>query len=203
MKQPVDAKPPTHRSRALVRGLLGLAVAAVPATALVLLWQATAGSVEPASREVVDASSPALEPTVPWPAPGVGLPPAPPPTAANATAAGMQLQATVSYRGDGSTLAPEARAYVFVRRIGERMPLGVERLTVAELPARVTFSGLDPSAPLEVVARLSRSGNVTFDPGDIEVVVPAADAGADASVELILAADRMPAERAPGQNIAR
>jgi len=62
---------------------------------------------------------------------------------------------------------------VFIRPVGERMPLGVQTYGVHDLPVQVNFSGPSAAAaaqPVEVVARLSMTGAVSLQAGDLELV---------------------------------
>jgi cytochrome c-type biogenesis protein CcmH len=66
---------------------------------------------------------------------------------------------------------PEDSVFIFARpAAGEAMPLAVKRLTVADLPAEVLLSDADAMMEqlrlsnfpqIELVARVSRSGNAT------------------------------------------
>lgn len=82
-----------------------------------------------------------------------------------------------------SRTQPEASVFVFARAAtGPRMPVAVERLTVAQLPAEIVLDDADSAMPSmklsqlsEVVigARVSASGNAIPQPGDLEVLSPA------------------------------
>lgn len=100
-----------------------------------------------------------------------------PPTAASPTQpqdhAAAPVDVEVSYSGAVDGLPETAKIYVFVRPVGERMPLGVQTFGVHELPLAVAFTpaaGAAEAKPVEVVARLSMSGQVSLQPGDLETV---------------------------------
>ena len=64
-----------------------------------------------------------------------------------------------------------SRIFVFLRRKGERMPLGVEQVEPGQLPMDVMFTYPDSSeGEFDVVARLSMSGMVNKSAGDLEVM---------------------------------
>lgn len=81
---------------------------------------------------------------------------------------------------DGLQAASDQTVYVFARQPeGPPMPLAVTRLKVADLPATVTLndamampggSVLSSAERVEVVARVSSSGSVTPQPGDLQGV---------------------------------
>ena len=101
------------------------------------------------------------------PAPAVASKPAP------AAAAGASIGVEVTYAGVALSLPDTAKIYIFVRPVGERMPLGVQTYAVRDLPVRVEFAGPSGAAdarPVEVVARLSLTGVVAMQAGDVEVV---------------------------------
>ncbi len=99
---------------------------------------------------------------------------------AEATAAetnAPQLEVDVKL-GDGIDADESASLFVYARAAnGPRMPLAVQRLTVADLPARVTLNDSMAMAPgmklssveaVEVVARISSRGIANRGSGDIE-----------------------------------
>lgn len=106
-----------------------------------------------------------------------GLPPEAPP--APQAAAGPGLQVTVRVAPDlGARLQPGDTLFVFARAAeGPRMPVAIARLPARPEPVQVTLddgSAMTPalrlSAQARVVvgARISRSGNATPQPGDLE-----------------------------------
>lgn len=83
----------------------------------------------------------------------------------------VPLAVAVDYAGDPAALPEPAMVFVFVRAAGQRMPLLVERFAASELPRSVTLKVPDdPGTGLEIVARLSRNGDVRLDPEDREIV---------------------------------
>ncbi|HMM86596.1 c-type cytochrome biogenesis protein CcmI [Azohydromonas sp.] len=93
--------------------------------------------------------------------------------------AGAGLRVRVALAGDLAGRArPQDTVFVFARPVeGPRMPLAVARLRVADLPAELTLddsSAMSPQMRLSafervvVVARVSRSGDVEPQPGDLE-----------------------------------
>ena len=83
------------------------------------------------------------------------------------------IDVSVAYRGDAAALPSTAKVYVFIRPVGQRMPLAVQTYTVGELPTTVEFSNpseASAGAKIEAVARLSLTGAVGLVPGDSEVV---------------------------------
>jgi cytochrome c-type biogenesis protein CcmH len=103
---------------------------------------------------------------------GEGGGPAPAPT-------GAYIEVDVSLK-PGMSLPPEAVVFVTARGIGGTpMPLAVQRLTVAELPAKVRLderSAMNPQMTIAtaqrvaVSARVSRSGTAMRSADDVEVV---------------------------------
>jgi hypothetical protein len=104
------------------------------------------------------------------PASSVGAPAAP--AAQPAAAGGAPITVDVAYAGARDALPETAKVYVFVRPVGERMPLAVQTFTPHDLPVAVEFASPTSATPagVEVVARLSISGEVALQPGDLEVV---------------------------------
>jgi hypothetical protein len=117
-------------------------------------------------------------PTTAAPSAPMATLPAPAPVAATAqlpvTAAGSGvIDVAVSYRGATDALPQAAKVYVFIRPVGQRMPLAVQTYAIADLPTTVEFSNPSESsadASVEAVARLSLTGAVALQPGDSEVV---------------------------------
>ena len=74
----------------------------------------------------------------------------------------------MAYSGAVDALPETAKVYVFVRPVGERMPLGVQTFGVHDFPLAVAFTPTDSTAKaqtVEVVARLSMSGAVSLQAG--------------------------------------
>lgn len=115
--------------------------------------------------------------------------------------AGLPIDVEVSYSGAVEALPATAKIYVFVRPVGERMPLGVQTFGVGELPLAVAFSpaaGASEAKNVEVVARLSMSGEVSMQPGDLQSVSGPLQFGAAAQrVQLTLGAPATAATTLP------
>ena len=105
--------------------------------------------------------------------------PASAPAEAAGREAGAGLRVRVALAGDlAGRVRPQDTVFVFARPVeGPRMPLAVARLRVADLPAELTLddsSAMSPQMRLSafervvVVARVSRSGDVDPQPGDLE-----------------------------------
>lgn len=85
--------------------------------------------------------------------------------------AGSPVRGLVTYAGDVRVLPETSVVYVFARRPGQTMPLAVERFEPSALPRTVEFERRDSEVPdVELVARLSLTGDVYQQPGDSEVV---------------------------------
>lgn len=92
--------------------------------------------------------------------------------------------------GDGDTV------FVFARAVsGPRMPLAIKRMTVRELPARfvlddsLSMAGgpkLSSQAQVVVGARVSKSGNATPQPGDLEGLSEPVAPGGGADVRVTI-----------------
>ena len=104
----------------------------------------------------------AVTPAVPAPAPAAG---------------GPRLRIAVSLE-PSLQVEPEDTVFVFARAVnGPPMPLAVARFRAAELPRQVELNDAMAMAPglklssfaqVEVLARVSRSGNAQAQPGDLE-----------------------------------
>ena len=94
-------------------------------------------------------------------------------TAATGAMVTIEVAAAASLQAD-----PQTRVFVIVRPLaGPPMPVAVRALSFAELPAVVQLSDADAMQPgrtlsrfdkVAVLARLSRSGSPTSQPGDVE-----------------------------------
>lgn len=106
-----------------------------------------------------------------------GTAPAPAEAAAAQAGAGLRVRVALA-DGLAGRARPQDTVFVFARPLeGPRMPLAVARLRVADLPAELTLddsSAMSPQLRLSafervvVVARVSRSGGVDPQPGDLE-----------------------------------
>jgi hypothetical protein len=94
--------------------------------------------------------------------------------AAVTTSAGTgAIEVNVTYAGTAAALPEAAKVYVFIRPVGERMPLAVQTFAARELPVAVEFShpkDASAGASVEAVARLSLSGAVALGAGDTEAI---------------------------------
>jgi cytochrome c-type biogenesis protein CcmH len=91
-----------------------------------------------------------------------------PPAAANAPGLTVKVDLAAALR---DKVQPSDSVFIFARATsGPPMPLAVKRLTVADLPAEVSLSDSDAMMPqlklsgfaqVQLVARISRSGNAT------------------------------------------
>src|SRR5512147_1803903 len=106
------------------------------------------------------------------PAALLGAPAAPAVQPTAPAASGAPITVDVAYGGAIDALPETAKVYVFVRPVGQRMPLAVQMFAPRDLPVAVEFSSPTTPTPagVEVVARLSISGEVAMQPGDLEVV---------------------------------
>lgn len=124
-----------------------------------------------------------------------GLPPLP------ATAAPAGTALTVNVKLDPGLAARirlhgDASIFVIARAIaGPPMPVAVEKRSVQELPLTATLDDGDSPMPtqklsalqeVEVIARMSMSGNAMAEPGDLESVPVRVRLPADAPVELTI-----------------
>ena len=103
-----------------------------------------------------------------------------PPAAGKVVEAGDNAPAALRLRlslAPGLTAAPDATVFVFARTPGTPMPLAVDRFLASELPREVVLDegsamipgqGLRSVPALEVVARVTASGGVRAQPGDLE-----------------------------------
>lgn len=125
-----------------------------------------------------------------------GLPPAPAPSA-DAVAAQGEVELKVTVALDPSLrdkVQPDDTVFVFARAAsGPPMPLAVERLRVADLPAQVALSDADAMMPqlkltnfpeVELVARISRAGNAVS--GDWLGSLPAVKTAASGAYEVTI-----------------
>jgi len=142
-----------------------------------------ASGLEEGLRQARAAAAPASQAGAAEEAVGGGAGREPGPASAPAEAAGREagagLRVRVALAGDlAGRVRPQDTVFVFARPVeGPRMPLAVARLRVADLPAELTLddsSAMSPQMRLSafervvVVARVSRSGDVDPQPGDLE-----------------------------------
>ncbi|WP_290705530.1 c-type cytochrome biogenesis protein CcmI [Amphritea sp.] len=93
----------------------------------------------------------------------------------------VKLELTVSLNPElASRVKPDMTVFIFARPVGGRMPLAAKRLTVADLPVSLVLDdslSMSPDALLssadqvEVVARISASGQPRPAPGDLSGMI--------------------------------
>jgi hypothetical protein len=147
---------PSYRTRNIVLAAIAIVIAVAAGVRVALT-----------SPSHPHAAAPMAQPKA-----GVAPPQAPqlPVAADSATGA---IDVSVTYHGDATVLPATAKVYVFIRPVGQRMPLAVQTYAVGDLPTSVEFSSPSESsagAKIEAVARLSLTGAVSLKPGDSEVV---------------------------------
>ncbi|MDG2277114.1 MAG: hypothetical protein P8L31_04090 [Pseudomonadales bacterium] len=65
----------------------------------------------------------------------------------------------------------DAKVFVYLRPIGQRMPLAVQQYSPQDLPVNLAFGfPKEDVYPLEIVARVSLTGSVNAHPGDLEAI---------------------------------
>lgn len=124
-----------------------------------------------------------------------GLPPLP---AARQTPAGNALQLAVKLDPELAArvrLRGDASVFVIARVPGRPMPVAAEKHGVAELPFTASLDDADSPMPtqklsalreVEVIARLSMSGDATPQPGDLESKPVRVQLPTTAAVELVI-----------------
>jgi len=153
-------------AKMLVKVVVFGLVATVPSAVLIWLFIGPLPSAAPGNPVPPPASA----------ADAATLPATPVP--ATAPASGT-VDVSVGYAGEVAALPEAATVFVFLRATGQRMPLTVERFRAGELPRQVTLAIPDhPRVGLEVVARLSRNGDVRLDQQDAQTVLSLAGEGA-------------------------
>ncbi len=126
-----------------------------------------------------------------------GLPPLPAETAAPAGANALHVKVTLDPAfAERARLRPDTTVFVIARMPdGPPMPVAVEKHTVADLPLDITLDDADGPMPMaklsamqtvEVVARMSESGNPMRQDGDIESKPVRVALPSKTSVELTL-----------------
>ena len=154
------------------------------------LWERLLPLVEPSTAAV-------LRPQLDDARAAAGLPPLPPAPDAGTPDDGPALAVTITVAPElAAALPPGATLFVFARPVdGAGPPVAAERVAAAAFPAEVALSDADslmPTAKLsqldrvEVVARLSASGDAAAATGDLESApqVIAVEAGAKIALTL-------------------
>jgi hypothetical protein len=124
-------------------------------------------------------------------------PPAPAVTAPAAASTGTALEVAVTLDPAlGDRVAPGDTLFVFARAAqGPRMPLAIVRRQAGELPLTVTLDDSQAMAPnfrlsafpeVNVGARISKSGDATPQPGDLQGGVAGVRIGRDQRIELTI-----------------
>ena len=173
MNSPTGDGRPSYRVRNVVLSLIA-AAAVVAAIVRVIHAPPTPGAAAPTAAVANGGASTGAEPA----------------QAAAPTAPGS-IEVSVGYGGSVAALPETAKLFVFVRPVGERIPLGAHSYDAHQLPLALAFSkptdGVDRE--VEVVARLSTSGAVALQPGDVEAVsAPLRFGAATQRIALTLAA---------------
>jgi cytochrome c-type biogenesis protein CcmH len=124
------------------------------------------------------------------PAAAAPVPTAPPPVV---TDVAVRLSVALAA---GVEATPAARVFVIARAPdGPPMPIAVRALDPTGLPERLVLTDRDAMQPnrvlsmfqrVEVLARLSLSGNPMRQPGDLESAVHVLDPRSDGTIELII-----------------
>lgn len=182
-----------ERAVAMLRRALELQPAHQRARWFLGIAQRQAGEAAEAARTwepllaAVDAATAAtLRPQIDAARAAAGLPPLPPPEVA--PAAGLEVRVAIA-PALAESLAPDATVFVIARAPGTVMPVAVERIERASFPLTVRLDDADSPMPtarlsqlsrVEVLARVSRSGQANAQPGDLasEPVVIDNDTGA-------------------------
>ena len=139
-----------------------------------MLWEAAIAAAEPGSELARNLQGGVDEARTRAGQGGAASSPAPGAPAANATVAGeVRLAAALKGR-----VSPEDTVFVFARAAqGPKLPLAILRKQVKDLPIRFTLddssamspaSRLSSAAQVVVGARISKSGNATPQPGDLQ-----------------------------------
>jgi cytochrome c-type biogenesis protein CcmH len=136
-------------------------------------WQRAKGQLDPASRAAQALDGAIYRAAQAAVARGDAADAPPPSEPATAVADGVEVSVSLA---SGVSVAPTDAVFVYARAFnGAKMPLAIQRMTVADLPKTLRLDktmamapGMDIStAPeLELVARISKSGSAISQPGD-------------------------------------
>ncbi len=111
-----------------------------------------------------------------------------------ASANGAQIRVQLSMNPDVRA-EPDSRIFIIARAPGGGVPVAVRAVRPADLPAEIALTDADSMQPerqlsqfdaIELIVRLSQSGDVAFGDGDLEARSPAVDPNAGEAVVLIL-----------------
>lgn len=159
---------------------------------------------EPLLSQVDAATAAALRPQIDAARADAGLPPLPAPAAKAPGAHAVTVRVALAPGfAERTQLPADASVFVIAHAPGgPPMPVAVEKHALGELPLTVTLDDDDSPMPtkalssleqVELVARISASGNAMRQPGDIESAPVRVDLPAKAPVTLTLGNDTPPA----------
>jgi hypothetical protein len=77
--------------------------------------------------------------------------------------------AQIHYDGDRSQLNQDTQIFVFLKKVGVRMPLAIRHFKATELPKTVSFMSSAPQTDVELITRLSFTGQVEKSSNDLEI----------------------------------
>lgn len=116
-----------------------------------------------------------------------------------AAQAAIQVRVSLA-NGAAQDVSPETTVFIFARApSGPPMPVAASRHTLGELPLTLTLSDANAMGPMaklsqfervNLVARISTSGQPTAQPGDWEGVVEGVQVGQNELVELVISQQR-------------
>ena len=116
-----------------------------------------------------------------------------------AAQAAIQVRVTLA-NGAAQDVSPETTVFIFARApSGPPMPVAASRHTLSELPLTLTLSDANAMGPMaklsqfervNLVARISTSGQPTAQPGDWEGIVEGVQVGQNELVELVISQQR-------------
>lgn len=188
-----------ERAVAMLRRALALQPAHQRARWFLGIAQRQAGEAAEAARTwepllaAVDAATAAtLRPQIDAARAAAGLPPLPP--SEIAPASGLEVHVALA-PALADSLTPDATVFVIARAPGTVMPVAVERIVGASLPLTVRLDDADSLMPtarlsqlprVEVLARVSRSGQANAQAGDLASEPVVIDNGAGTRVETLI-----------------
>jgi cytochrome c-type biogenesis protein CcmH len=133
---------------------------------------------EPLLAVVDPATAATLRPQIDAARAAAGLSPLPAPAPESAASAGLEVRIALA-PALAASLPDNATVFVIARAPGTVMPVAVERIEAASFPLTVRLDDTDSPMPtarlsqlprVEVLARVSRSGQANAQPGDLEAV---------------------------------
>nr|WP_249028070.1 c-type cytochrome biogenesis protein CcmI [Methylovulum psychrotolerans] len=160
----------------------------------VKLWRKLAALLPPGSQaqQETQAILAKLEATVPG-----GVPKEAGTVATPAPAAGVTLQVQVSLAASlQAAAAPDDTVFIYAQALtGPKMPLAIIRKRVADLPVTVSLSDAQAMLPtmklsafpsVKLLARVSKSGTATTEPGDLLGVIEPVATGSSQSQAIVI-----------------